>query len=422
MGCFLEGEQFDDVGVVASFKHFDFVLEQLVELACVRCEIPLIMSRRMVFTATTSSDYWWHPLNTSPNCPLPIFYSSTYLSMTLGMNMSLILINPESNQPIHQAYLYYQCTPCCSTSPPSPTSSPSPPPSAPPPNTTTQRSRSVWCVPTAATPAATKTCAANVALVHSRWRRVRAVSEFGTVSLLSAQLQQLRPEPALHQLQQRHHPPERHLPGLPRRLPDLFQQLGLHPLPVQLLPGLQRLRALPRRLHRLRLLLRLHLHRLLRQVLPQLAQLHRLLLPLRQLPRLHPVPHLPGRLLPLRHRLQRLPPQLHPLRLLRLLHRLRLHLLPQRLLLPALRQQLRPLPRRHLLPGLQRQLLALNHHQPLHLLCVPLRQLQPQRLLCLLPPLLLPRHRTVHHLHQPLHHLHRRLRLLPLRNWLLLRW
>lgn len=53
MGRFLEGQQFDNVGVIASFEHFDFVFEQFIEFAYVRGGLPLIMSRLMVFMATT---------------------------------------------------------------------------------------------------------------------------------------------------------------------------------------------------------------------------------------------------------------------------------------------------------------------------------------------------------------------------------
>ena len=50
----LQSNQFDDVRVVAGLKHFDFVLQQLVEFAWdMDVTIPLIMSRLMVLMATT---------------------------------------------------------------------------------------------------------------------------------------------------------------------------------------------------------------------------------------------------------------------------------------------------------------------------------------------------------------------------------
>ena len=81
----LERVQLDDEGVVARLQHLYLVLQQLVELPCVSHPVPFMRSRQIDFTATYSSDYWCRPRNTSPNCPLPICYSSTYLSITFGI-------------------------------------------------------------------------------------------------------------------------------------------------------------------------------------------------------------------------------------------------------------------------------------------------------------------------------------------------
>ena len=61
VGGLLEGQQLDDVGVVAALEHLDFVFEQLVELAWMGERVPLIMSRLMVLMATTSMVSWCLP-------------------------------------------------------------------------------------------------------------------------------------------------------------------------------------------------------------------------------------------------------------------------------------------------------------------------------------------------------------------------
>lgn len=87
VGRLLERVQLDDEGIVAGLQHLDLVLQQLVELACLRPRVPFMRYRQIDFTATSSSVSWCRPRNTSPNCPFPICYYSTYLSITLGINI-----------------------------------------------------------------------------------------------------------------------------------------------------------------------------------------------------------------------------------------------------------------------------------------------------------------------------------------------
>ena len=74
---FLDVDQPDDIVIFAALQDLNLVLEQLGELPWVFRWLPLILSRRMVLTATSTPSTFEYPRNTSPNCPLPIFDSST---------------------------------------------------------------------------------------------------------------------------------------------------------------------------------------------------------------------------------------------------------------------------------------------------------------------------------------------------------
>jgi hypothetical protein len=76
VGRLFDVEKLDDVFVVASAQHLDFVFEQLVELACLLI-VPLTSLRWITFTAMSWLLRRLYPLNTSPNCPEPILRSRT---------------------------------------------------------------------------------------------------------------------------------------------------------------------------------------------------------------------------------------------------------------------------------------------------------------------------------------------------------
>ena len=50
----LESDQLDDMLIVAGLQDLNFAFEQLIKFACLIGRVPLIMSLRMVLTATTS--------------------------------------------------------------------------------------------------------------------------------------------------------------------------------------------------------------------------------------------------------------------------------------------------------------------------------------------------------------------------------
>lgn len=85
VGSFFDVDQPDDVVILATPKHLNLIIQQFGKLAWVIQQLPLILSRRMLFIATSWPSTLLYPRYTSPNCPEPIFDSSTYTSTDLGI-------------------------------------------------------------------------------------------------------------------------------------------------------------------------------------------------------------------------------------------------------------------------------------------------------------------------------------------------
>lgn len=77
VGRLLDIDEPHDVIIATALKHLYFVLQQFSELSCIWLCIPLILSRLIVFTATSTPSTLLYPLYTSPNCPEPILVSKT---------------------------------------------------------------------------------------------------------------------------------------------------------------------------------------------------------------------------------------------------------------------------------------------------------------------------------------------------------